>query len=630
LALIKKIKPTYLLFIFIFSYLIIGLFIAPDYGRSIDEAHEFRTARVALSFYNTDFDQDSAERYQVLNQDQYYGTASTGLIFAIQKFFFPNWNHSTYTVAHYSYFVFFLMAIIAIFYLGTHFFNQWVSLAVTLLFATQPLLFGHAFINPKDIPILATFLLTVILGFKLVDTWLQNEKQDKTGNHLPQTASPNPKNKQRFFLIILILIVLLLMGSKVIISVALDLVEYSYTTKETSILGKIFASQTTSGSLEGYLLLTNSFLWKVFRSISFSAPLLLVLMFYYSQRKRLFNQKFGLLFLLAAAVWGFAISTRVLAIAAGGMVGLYALIKLKRKALFPLSIYCLTASVVSYISWPFIWVFGLRGYLDSLSIFNDFPWSGQVLFEGQSYIPADLPANYLPKLMLLQFTEPLVILVLAGFVISLFRLFKRTTDIVKLPVLYAWFFIPLLYVILGKPTIYSNFRHLLFITPPLFIFAGFALEQITIRLKHNAIMLGISLLLIAPGVISIVQLHPYEYMYYNEFTGGVGGAYNNYELDYWSIAYKDAMDFVNENLAADSLIMVWKDNLSGKIYAKKPFIFKAHSEVPVDEYMNYDYMIIPADQRNSEVFFADLPIVFSVDVDGVSLVLVLKIQPGDN
>jgi len=37
------------------------------------------------------------------------------------------------------------------------------------LFATQPLLFGHAFINQKDTPFLAFFLISVVVGMHTVD-----------------------------------------------------------------------------------------------------------------------------------------------------------------------------------------------------------------------------------------------------------------------------------------------------------------------------------------------------------------------------------------------------------------------------------------------------------------------------
>lgn len=58
--------------------------------------------------------------------------------------------------------------------------NSTSALAAAALFAWQPLLWGHAFINPKDIPFLTFFLGAVCFGFEMVDAWQTgNEKQKR-------------------------------------------------------------------------------------------------------------------------------------------------------------------------------------------------------------------------------------------------------------------------------------------------------------------------------------------------------------------------------------------------------------------------------------------------------------------
>ncbi len=69
-------------------------------------------------------------------------------------------------------------------YLFYRFTARWMNsasaLAAAALFACQPLLWGHAFINPKDIPFLVFFLGAVCFGFEMVDEWqTQNEKQKR-------------------------------------------------------------------------------------------------------------------------------------------------------------------------------------------------------------------------------------------------------------------------------------------------------------------------------------------------------------------------------------------------------------------------------------------------------------------
>jgi hypothetical protein len=621
-------KPIYILYIFIVLNLLIGLFIVPDFGWSTDEPYVFWASGVALSTYTLEFNENLKTEYKNLGHDRFYGTASSGSIHFVEKFIFPEKDHSTKVIAHYCYFIFFQAAVLGIFLLAQHFLDDWSSLATALLFGTQPLLFGHAFINPKDIPLLTLFLLTVLAGLQMVDKWT-NSASEVTNNlsQIPpeEETLPDRTKKKRRFLALLFTIFLLLWAFPWLSNQIYTLVEYGYTTKGSGLIGKQFASMTSSGSLEGYLFLTDLYIIRILRWIFFAILFLLLILFDQSAKNRLFGNFVNLNMLLASAVWGFAISTRILAVAAGGLVGLYALAKMKQKAIFPLVIYTITASIFSFITWPFLWVYGLRGYLDSLKIFNDFPWSGKVLFEGQYLDPNNLPPRFLPKLMLLQFTEPFVSLALAGILLGLFLLYKKKLDPKKWLSLYAWFFIPLLYAMYGDSTIYSNFRHFLFITPPLFIFAGIVFQQLTLQVKRSSWTLLLLLLCILPGLISIIQIHPYQYMYYNSFTGGIEGAYLSYEMDYWNTAFIYAMEYVDENVPTGSKILIWKDNQLGEVYAQKDFIFTPHTSIPKHDYQNYDYAIMPIDRIDELTSLKNYPVVHTVKIENASLIVILKI-----
>lgn len=64
--------------------------------------------------------------------------------------------------------------------LARRWFSPFVSLTITALFATQPLLWGHAFINPKDIPFLFAFLGTILFGLEMVDAWAEHPSWRRT------------------------------------------------------------------------------------------------------------------------------------------------------------------------------------------------------------------------------------------------------------------------------------------------------------------------------------------------------------------------------------------------------------------------------------------------------------------
>jgi hypothetical protein len=70
-------------------------------------------------------------------------------------------------------FLAFLLGLVLFHRLARRWFSPFVSLSITALFATQPLLWGHAFINPKDIPFLFAFLGAILFGLEMVDSWAQ-------------------------------------------------------------------------------------------------------------------------------------------------------------------------------------------------------------------------------------------------------------------------------------------------------------------------------------------------------------------------------------------------------------------------------------------------------------------------
>ena len=69
----------------------------------------------------------------------------------------------------------------------------------------------------------------------------------------------------------------------------------------------------------------------------------------------------------------------------------------------------------------------------------------------------------------------------------------------------------------------------------------------------------------------MVDLHPYEYLYYNSLVGGLKGAYGKHESDYWGLGYKEAVLWFNKNIndpKKQYKIFVEGDPLSSSYYFK--------------------------------------------------------------
>ena len=110
-----------------------------------------------------------------------------------------------------------------------------------------------------------------------------------------------------------------------------------------------------------------------------------------------------------------------------------------------------------------------------------------------------------------------------------------------------WFFFPLLYVMIKRPNIYDGIRHFLFILPALALMASigaaFLVQLFSARLRKLA-YLGLAVAALFT-TRELVRLHPYQMTYFNILAGGLQRAWKNYETDYWTTSYKEAMEWVN-------------------------------------------------------------------------------------
>jgi hypothetical protein len=392
--------------------------------------------------------------------------------------------------------------------------SESAALAAAALFAWQPLLWGHAFINPKDPPFLVFFLGAACFGFEMID----------------KIADPK----------------------------------------------------------------------------GFSKPL-------------------GSM-LLASFFLGIATSIRVLGPLAGIFVGMYALVHFKKVPLSTwiknLSIYAVIAIFVVIAAWPYLWLNPIQKFIEVFGFMSDNPTQLPVLFNGQIY-PADgLPRRYFPVLLTFTLTEPVFPLFAVGLLFAFFRK-KLITDNWSLITALLWFLIPFLYVIFRKPPMYDGYRHFLFMLPPLFIFAGFAFEKIfdyvilsgaTLAPRASAgenLRLGVVILILAPSIYGVIQLHPYEYAYYNSFVGGASGAFRKYETEYWLTCYKEAVEKFDQK---DVNLFVKRESYIAAYYADGINIRDYRAEF--GQIQSGDYVLVNTRTNEDLKTFRDAPVVLQVSRNG--------------
>jgi hypothetical protein len=607
--------PHLILIAFITVSLLLGIIFVPDFGVSIDEGAEFRRSSLSLKIYTNQLTEAPLVAFNDTDENEkYYGTAVTILARIAETTLFPNMDHQTFVVAHYIYFLSFLAAVVGIYLLSRQFVSDWASLFVALFFGTQPLLVGHAFINPKDTPLLAVFMLAVVTGFRMVDHWTE---------HAPESR---PGGSPRGWLPLLGGLAVLLWSSPLVIRLVQDAITAGYQAQGQGILGTLFARLTQSGLLEDYLVAAHLRMLQFYKWAAIAGSVLVVVLALRHHRKAGPQTISVLPMLLAGLVWGIAISTRTIALAAGGIVGLYALFRFGRQAIRPLLGYTLLAAIFSYLTWPFLWAYGIGGLIKSFTFWADHVWVGQILFDGLRYPENQLPWYYLPKLLRIQFTVPLVLLAIGGIVLTVVFLSRRRPDAPRFALMLAWLLLPVLYVIAARPTMYNNFRQFLFITPPLFIYAGVAFEEILERIRHRSVAVLFALLMIVPGPVGIVDLHPLQYSFFNQFVGGFESAVQSYETDYWDVGWAVLDDLVEETIPEGSSVMIWRDRDFANRYFEEEFpleIYRAGSEL---NFSTNEYAIVRYHHyqvRQSLQGYTKLAV---LDVGGIPIYTIYKNQ----
>jgi hypothetical protein len=148
--------------------------------------------------------------------------------------------------------------------------------------------------------------------------------------------------------------------------------------------------------------------------------------------------------------------------------------------------------------------------------------------------------------------------------------------------------------------------------------AGVALS----RIKQRTWQVAIMALVLLPGIVAGWQLHPYEYIYYNNFIGGIKGAHGRFELDYWGTSYREAAEYVNSIASANS--SVWAE---GPEHVFEPF---ARADLKVLDAFDPSltgkeyYIVVLARHDQEKIIAPDAKTIYTVSVDGVPLTIIKK------
>jgi hypothetical protein len=66
----------------------------------------------------------------------------------------------------------------------------------------------------------------------------------------------------------------------------------------------------------------------------------------------------------------------------------------------------------------------------------------------------------------------------------------------------------------------------------------------------------VAAVVLLPGVVGILRMHPYEHAYFNELVGGVDGAWGEFQPSHWCTSLREAAGYVNQVAPEGALILI--------------------------------------------------------------------------
>lgn len=229
----------------------------------------------------------------------------------------------------------------------------------------------------------------------------------------------------------------------------------------------------------------------------------------------------------------------------------------------------LPAFVIAYAimiaAWPWA-AQSLFNPIRGLLSFGAFHYKINTMLFGRIYEMGDVPRYYVPTYIVIRWpvlTLGAVLVTLWALASTLFRHRRENADgwlggesgvrrrDVALIAFTAIF--PVVCEVVAHGPAFDGCRHFMFVFPPIAVLAGLGFNAAVgalARWHRRAMIAGLAL--IASGyaltLTKLVELHPYQYLYYNQLVGGLQGASHYFVTDYWVNIMPEAVDELQDYL----------------------------------------------------------------------------------
>ena len=299
-----------------------------------------------------------------------------------------------------------------------------------------------------------------------------------------------------------------------------------------------------------------------------------------------------------------------------------------------LSALVLSASLILFISWPFLWTNPVENFASVVNNMSKFRWTGEVFFKGEFLQATNLPWTYIPLWFII--TTPIVyqLLALLGILLIPFATYQSgpgkfwKDDIHRNNLIFLFYFLaPVAAVILRGSVLYDDWRHLYFIYPSFVLLCVFALFKL---LNPGSVIKRIIVLLLfisfSITAFRVYKSFPLQHVLFNEYCALKPAEHlrHNFELDYWGLSYRKALEQILESDSSEQINVSFENPPGGfnlKILSKQDRLRFRETDLSEADYFLTEYRWHPEDYTE----FAKLES-YSIKIDGNTVSSTFKLR----
>ncbi len=223
--------------------------------------------------------------------------------------------------------------------------------------------------------------------------------------------------------------------------------------------------------------------------------------------------------------------------------------RLASRGLITLVLISVAGYLLSLLTWPYALQDIINHPIQAFKVMTNIQVSIRVLYDGLILWSDKLPWHYIPQNIWISVPGLILLSFLASAPVWYLDRKRRQGYFYFM----LWFTIvfPLVFIIYRESNVYGGWRHMMFIYPSMLALAAMTISYFLRTMKPQWVTYVI-IAVMAAGLYHplrhIIRNHPNEYIYFNEWSGGINNTYGTFETDYYANSLRPATDYFLEEI----------------------------------------------------------------------------------